>query len=491
MTESLCSCCKLLGKPVAEINFIIITGLTDSLVHPRIKYLLRHYSETLTLANDIDLTNYRILMADNDQLFEHQIDSLPVDQPMSTIDRKCCHGLTNMSITIDDTSNTSQIHAFQEKILDLLVLKPNSETDEQNTKLQSASWILIHASICVKPEFLNVFIQLDHQNSSLSSFSFTVLCFLGSEERLFENWLFHDLPVRDYNSTTYPKYEHEIRTFFALLNSEECLRENTLLINEQDVLTKEKLAKLLQDVFPTELSKYRATNDKLRNDMEKLLSPRRRRVQHVNVVQKHIRVNCYPIIRDRLKPLLKDLQERSTAANATRQIARLVLNEFQSISDEELRMYKRHVTIGSDSNGLVSSNTIAAQLIKYAIDMLQNYDDTFVPLIYSIILVICKLNTHFIFRHELINNVPDIYILSLLLMDERQYALTLSGIRLTVTILESDPNELEYARTYLKHDKGTARRVLDAIKWLLSPLVTLKNVWRKENKEQKEKDDSE
>jgi hypothetical protein len=106
-------------------------------------------------------------------------------------------------------------------------------------------------------------------------------------------------------------------------------------------------------------------------------------------------------------------------------------------------------------------------------------------------LVICRLAGHFIFRHELFNNTPEIYTLSLLLVSQRQYALTLSGLRLCTTILNGDQNEHKYAIAYLTHDGLSARKILDAIKWLLSPYLTLETLWKEEKEKVKENDDSE
>jgi hypothetical protein len=72
MAEPLCSCCKLLGRPRARVNFIIATGVPDSLVYQRIKYLLRTYSETASFENDMRLTNYEALMDISEQIFNRE-----------------------------------------------------------------------------------------------------------------------------------------------------------------------------------------------------------------------------------------------------------------------------------------------------------------------------------------------------------------------------------------------------------------------------------
>jgi hypothetical protein len=76
--------------------------------------------------------------------------------------------------------------------------------------------------------------------------------------------------------------------------------------------------------------------------------------------------------------------------------------------------------------------------------------------------------------------------LSLSLISQRQYALTLSGLRLCLTILDGDRTEYKYAMAYLAHETSSARKILDAIHWLLSPYLTLENLWKKEEEEENE-----
>ena len=489
MAESLCSCCKLLGKPPTRINFIIATGLPDSLVYQRITYLLKNYSATISFANDIRLANYEALMEINDQLFNRQNHSSSVNQSTSVPMQTCCHGFTTIPIDIDDISDPHQQDTFQEKILDLLDSKAESTSEEQNVMPKSASWITLSGSVCLEPALLNVFLRITDQNPSLLSFTLTVLCFLVDEQRLFENWLFHNLSIQDYQSNTYPVYERRVNNFFSLLNKSTYFQKNTLLIEEKNLLTDNTLQTLLQDLFNSKSSKYRASNNKLRYDMAKLLLPRRRTVRDIRNVRNSLQ-KCYNSdVEDRLRPLLKDFQQASTAATAARHIIQLVLNDFSRMNEEELRVYKRQLIVGFNSNDAKDSNTIAAKLVHYALELLSNNDDTSIPLIHSIVLVICTLGTHFFFRHELFNNTPEIYTLSLLLIGQRQYALTLSGLRLCTTILNGDQNEHKYAITYLTHDSSVGRKILDAINWLLSPYLGLKNLWKEEK--EKENDDAE
>jgi hypothetical protein len=489
MTESLCSCCKLLGKPPARVNFIIATGLPDSLVYQRIKYLLKNYSESSSSANDTRLTNYDMLMDISDELFTRHNSPAPIDQALLAKTQACCHGFTTMPIDADDISDASHLETFRKGIHDLLDPKGDLKTEDENTKSESESWIILLGSTCLEPALLNVFLGLQNQKSLLLSFTLTVICFLVDEQRLFENWLFHNLSIQDYQKNTYPEYERRIRSFFSLLNSSKYLQKNTLLIKEEIVLTDTELQTFVQNLFRNESAKYRATNDKLRHGMEKLLSFRQRTVRDVRSVRNTLQQFYHKITEDRLKPLLYDLQQTNTVANAARQIVNIVLNDFGRMNEEELRVYKRQLVLGFQSRDTQRSNTIAAQLVHYALQLLRENNDTSTPLIYSIVSVICTLATHFFFRHELFNNTPEIYTLSLLLVSQRQYALTLSGLRLCTTILNGDQNEHKYAIAYLKHDPLVARKILDAIKWLLSPYLKLKNLWKEEK--EKEKDASE
>ncbi|CAF2097599.1 unnamed protein product [Rotaria magnacalcarata] len=482
MAESICSCCKLLGKPPGQVNFIITTGVPHSLVYHRIEYLLSNYSDTSSYTNDTRLTNYETLISLSDRIFT--INKHLSDQSTSTSTHTCCNGFNAMPIDIDDISNLSQLDTFRKTILELL-----DSSNKEKPKV--SSWIMLHGSICLESAFLSIFIELSNsKSSSLLSFTFTTLCFLVNEERLFQNWLFQSLSIQDYQSRTYPEYDQRLKSFFSLLNSSKYLQENTLLVEEQIVSTDSTLQTLLQGIFRNESSKYRANNDKLRFNMAKLLLPSRRTVRDIRDIRQNLQGDYHRIVANLLKPIFNDLQNPATAANATRQIVRIVLDDFRRMNGEELRVYKRQMTLGFNSHGTNHANTIAAQLVHYALHLLRNNnDDTLTPLIYAIILTICILGSHFFFRHELFNHTPEIYTLSLLLVNQRQYPLALAGLRLCKTILNGDQNEHKYAITYLTHDPLTARKILDTIKWILSPFQTLKILWREEDEEEKKPDD--
>jgi hypothetical protein len=491
MAESLCFYCKLLGKPPARVNFIIATGQTDSLVYPRLQSLLKNYSEISELQNDIQLKNYETLMNINHQLFDRQNGSSSVEQVTTTVTKTCCHGFNVIPLEIDDISNASQLNTFKSDIRDKLDSKNDQATEEQDAKSEPATWIVISNSMCLEPELLNVFVQLRNENPSLSPFSLTILCFLVNEQQLFQNWFFRNLPINDYQSNAYPKYERQIKKFFSLLDSSPYFQQNTLLINEADVSTDDSLQALLQNIYRNGLPKHRASNANLRHDMAKLLVHRRRTMHDVKYVSKSLPKYYHQMVENRLQPLFSNLKQPTTdaATAAARQVTNIILDEFGRMNDEEKRIYKQKLMLGFQDNDVEYANTIAAQLVHYVLNLLKNDAHTSIPFIYSIILALCRLGTHFYFRHQLFNNTPEIYTLSLLLISQRQYALTLSGLRLCATILSSDRIEHKYALAYWKHDTSSVRKILDAIKWLLSPYITLKNLWKEYEKDSN--DDSE
>ncbi|CAF4251448.1 unnamed protein product [Rotaria sp. Silwood2] len=474
MTESLCSCCKLLGKPPSPINFIIAMGSPVSLIYPKVEYLLRNYSEISSYMNDIRLPNYEILTNINDQLFASQNQSSSIDRRLSTLIPSCCNGFNLMSININDVSNSSQIGEFRNRLLELLKLANKVE----NVQYKSPSWILLSGSICLESKFINIFLQLNDLNSPFFNFTLKIMCFLVDEQQLFENSLAQRRSVQDYQINIYPVYEKRIKSLFSVLASSKYLQNNVLLIDERIVTDDSALQTLIQSLYHNESSKYLANDNKLRFDVLKLLSPRRRTARDVRDIRNFLQKNYNRTISNRLKPLLNDLQQSDTAENAARKIVHLVLDEFDRLNDEELQVYKRQLIFGFNLSDAAYQNTIAAQLIHYVLQLLNNQNYALTPFIYSMVLAICVLGNHFIFRHDLFSHTPEIYTLSLQLITQREYALTLSGLRLCSTILNGDQIEHKYAIYYLTHDPLAARKILDAIKWLLSPYQILKNLCR-------------
>lgn len=477
MTESLCSCCKLFGKPPARINFIFATGLPYSLMYRRIKYILGNYSENSVFEHEARLADYEALMDTSNQIFIGQNKSPSIEQSTSAVTETCsCHGFTIEQIMCTDTKDSAQLDAFQKRILDIL----DPEDEEKNSKRKTPTWIMISDSRFLESAVLNVFVQIHNQRSSLLSFTLTLFCFVVNEAQLFENFVCQDLPVEDYQSKIYADHESRINKFFVFLEESEYLQENTLLLNEKDLATDDDLQILLQDIFRSVSSKYRANNNRHRFAMSTLLTHRERTIDHVKILRKELLKFLKPTIENRLVPLLNKLKQQTTAAPAARQITHLVLDEFKRMNKEEKRIYQRQLTLGFEGNDAEDSSTITAQLIHYALYLLRNDNGTSMSLVYSITLTISKLGEHINFRHKLFQNTPEIYDLSLLLISKRHYALTLCGLRLCVTILNGDEVEHKYALAYLKHDAKGARKIIDAIKWLLSPYITLKNLWREE-----------
>ena len=466
---------------------MITTGVPSSLVYERVRYFLKRFSKSSTSSIDTRFTNYEALMDINEQLFTVQNHSSSTEQPSMSPTQQCCHGLTTRHIYEGDLLDAPEL---RKTIRDFLNPSANANVEGVDSKGQTESWVLFYGSACLEPRFLNVFVELANDKSGLIDFTLNILCFLVNEQQLFENWLQQNLSLEDYQENTYPQYERSMKTFFELLNSSKYLQQSTLLIKEDSMVTDDALLTLIRNIFHQESSKYRANNELLRRSMSTLLSPRVRTVRDIRNVRQNLQGGYFAIISKRLKPLLDELKQPDTAANAARQIVNIVLNEFERTNEEELRTYKRLLMIGFKSTDAQNSNTITAQLVLYALRLLHENNASSIPLIYSIVVSVCVLAGHFYFRHELFNNTVEIYTLSLLLISKRQYALTLAGLRLCVTILRGDQNEHKYAIAYLTHDPLAARKVLDSIKWLLSPFIALKQTWKEESEKKTDENET-
>jgi hypothetical protein len=232
------------------------------------------------------------------------------------------------------------------------------------------------------------------------TYTFTVLGLLVREQQLFENWLCRSLAIENYQKNTYPEYEKRIHAFFSLLSSSKYLQKNTLLVEENKDLTDDKLVILLKNLFQHDMSKYRAVNPRLRLDMEKLLRPCRRTARDVRFVRGNLQASYQKNGKNQLESLLNFLKRPETADNAARQMVHLLLDEFSRLNNEQRRAYKRQILCGFEPSDYENSNTITAQLVYYALRLLQNYEETTIPLLYSVIKVICEAAIHFIFRHE-------------------------------------------------------------------------------------------
>src|ERR1700733_11242461 len=100
MTDSLCSCCQLFGKPRARANFIILAGGPDSIAYQRIKYLLQKYSEINSSTSDNSLTNYDTLMTINSRIYDLRNQASSTDSSTTNLTDKCCYGYLRFPFTI-------------------------------------------------------------------------------------------------------------------------------------------------------------------------------------------------------------------------------------------------------------------------------------------------------------------------------------------------------------------------------------------------------
>ena len=486
MTEPLCSVCKLFGKPPERVNFIIVASSSDSLIPQRIKHILKKYSDESSFVNDVHLKNYEALIDIKNKIFPSNITSLSDNQATSTETRTCCNGLIVYA----------EIESFRQRILKLLTRNSDITEDESDKTSESPSWVIFTGQQYFEPAVLKILLQLKNEESNLFDYTCTVLGFLMNEQTLFKHWYFQDRPIQDYQTYAYPEYESAIKEFFSFLNSSKELQQITLLIDEDYISADEDLQFLLQSLFSGDLSNCKAVDNQLRLYMSGLLLPRRRTVRDISYLRNDLQKYYASAVKRRLSPLLTDLKQSETAIQSAREICRIVLDEFDHMNDEENRVYKRQLMLGLNNDGAKSSNTVAAQLVFCALRLLESKDESLYPLIYAIVMSVCRLSGHYIFRHELFNNTLQIYTLGLLLVTQREYSLVLCGLRLCASILDGDQIEHKYALAFAKHDSLAVRKILDAVKWILSAYIYLKDLWRKEVEETKpikddDNDDSE
>lgn len=477
MADSSCSCCQIFGKPKVRVNFIILAGGPDSVAYHRARYLLQKYPETDALIPISSFTNYDTLMSVNSWIYNLQQSTSEIDSSMTDSSDKCCNGFLRFPYYIDSSSDANECETFKNHLLDLLNGNIDENQLELKAKVKPPSWVLLHGSIFLEPVVLDIFIKLKDQNIPLADNTFAVLGLIVDEKQLFESWVCRNVPLEDYEKNTYPEYEKRIRAFFSFLKSSKYLQEHTILVEEYQDFNNDELRAILKHLFQQRSSKYSSTNNDLRSSMEQLLKPRHREVKNVKYVRGNLLKIYQKNSRASLESLVTRLKHPDTASQATREIIHLALNEFTCVNKERKRAYRRQFLCGFKDSDAQNSNTIAAQMIFYALRLLQNYDDSIVPFLYAIIMAICEISTHFIFRHELFNNTPEVFKLSLSFVSQRNYALAIGGLRLCSKILKADLNEHKYAGAYLKHDPLTARKILDTIIWLLSPFQQLKTLW--------------
>lgn len=482
MAKSDCACCYFLKKPLARVNFIILTGLPESPVRNRIRRLLTHGIELISRTNIEDLTDYQLLDDRRAELFQQtSFSTVSSSTPITPSIEKCCRGSYNMPACAIDSANSTQWDTFKEKILDQV--KPKSTPDNRKVSVsrEASTWIILDESSYLERRFLDIFLQLKNRNQGTPvDFTFTVLCVLGDEHEFFENCVLQRITIDDYESIMYPTYKRRIQDFFLLLESSSTLRKHTVLVEQKNLSSDGELSKLLQNLLhygPIESN----TLLHMRNSyVTNLPSFCQHTIQNIFTIQDSIRKRFDTNAEEHLEPLHRSLQTPNLDENVVYQIARLVLVDFEYMEAEKLTIYKKKLIRGFNRDDYKKSNTIAARLIHHGLELVRKRERMSIPLIYSIVLIVRSLGKNITFRHDLFDYNPEIYTLSMELASRQEYVLVLAGLRLCTTILDGDLIEHKYANEYLKHDRHPARQMMDAIKWLLTPYQTMQMRWRQE-----------
>ncbi|CAF3715036.1 unnamed protein product [Rotaria sp. Silwood1] len=183
--------------------------------------------------------------------------------------------------------------------------------------------------------------------------------------------------------------------------------------------------------------------------MEHLFTPVSRTVNDIGTVRRSLKKDYNEIAQDRLQPLLNKLQKTNIAKEAAHQIIRLVLVDFEYMNNEEKRIYRRQLILGFQSYDAQRSDSITAQLIRYTLELISKQDTIQNTLIYALVRVICILEGHPSYCHNLFNNTPEIFILSTLLVRPCEYVLAFGDLRLCKIILNAERVEHKYAIVYL------------------------------------------
>lgn len=478
MTETLCACCKILGTPPRPINYIIATGLPHSLVYEQIKHLLlTNISASHPPMDDGCLSDYQGLVKIGNSLFDSQNRLSSIQQVLSTPVGNCCNGLRILSFGMDDKSKSLNTDEIKKTIKNLL----DSSSERQFKRHQSPSWILLSGSIFLQPTLISTFLPDKGSHIAPIDYTVTLICFLGNEKRLFESWLCQLTSFENYDEKVYPDYNKKIKDFFAFLNTSEYLRANTLLIDEKIALNDKELRSILEAIYHSKSTNYRAVNNELRSKMERLLSPKVRTIREILHVRTSLVKDYREHISKQLETLFDDMQQAETADRAVREICHIILNVLPRLDKEQQSVYRKQFMTDVRSY-TEQRSTIASQLTQYALSLIESNNPQSMSLLYGITEAICKLIDHYHLYHGLLNKTPEIYKLSLLLIAQRQYALTLVGTNLCARILEKDVKEHKYGDKYLAYDLHTTRRIFDAIKWLLSPYQKLNELWQNEKK---------
>ena len=470
MAELPCSCCTLLGEPPARVNFKILTGLPYSRERERIYYLREHHNED-GYAGTVVNSYYHSLIDVSKELFN------PMNLSCSSIaslPNKCCYGSKFPNKNNQLTS--SCYDAVKNYILCQLKPKSTIEKSEVDPCVQAASWIIFNDSNCMEEKFLNIFLQLKDHQAPLLDYTFTVLCLLDSEKEVFKNCILQSTTFDQYNSISI-EYQRRIKDFFILLKSSSILQQRTLLV-EQNKLSNSEIIQRILHRLPRNVSGRGST---FYHEMEHLFTPITRQPDDIGVVRRSLQKDYNQAAQDHLQALLNKLRQRNTVEEAAHQLIRLVLIDFKYMNAEEKSIYRRQLILGFNSyDAQQHSNSIAAQVIHYIVELISKQDKKQNSLTYALVEVICILAEHSFYCHDLFNSTPEIFTLSMSLVCQRQYPIVLGGLRLCKIILKGDRVKNKYAAMYLKYDRLAARKMMDAIKWLLAPYQTLQMQWEQE-----------
>jgi hypothetical protein len=474
ISQSRCSCCRIFGEPSARVNILILTGAPYLLVYKRIELLLENHLNIRTSIENGFLPVYQTLAKTGSNIFNTEQQSLLPNRSNAEAVTECCHGFRFLSDITDGVSGQDSYESIETFIRENLHQPLPSDGNNKEMRHEPYSWIILHNSIYMEPKILDIFLQLSHTDVSLLTFTFHVVCFLVDENRFFESWIRMKQIIQHYQTNAFPEYQQRVEQFFDKLNTSVSLQQQTFLVEEDAQLTDSKLLQLLQNIFIKNNPTCRACDHTLRSHMKSLLRSKHRTVHNLRTVQSQLHIGYCRQIERQLPAMLVRLCERSTAIYAACDVIYLVLKKFELMDNEELRAYKRFLIFGTGNSDLEYSNTIISQLIHFTLDLLEKHANTLTGLIYASVQTICVLGSHPIFCHDLFRHTPEIYTLSLRLVEQRKYTLTLMGIRLCSTILQADQTEYKYSMAYLENDRLAAKKVLSAILWLLSPYHTLK-----------------
>ncbi|CAF1614741.1 unnamed protein product, partial [Didymodactylos carnosus] len=387
---------------------------------------------------------------------------------------------------------------------------------------EPASWIIVNNSSCLELPLIEWFVDLNSKVTSdqqskqqvsadkktkdydiLLDFDFHVLCLIATEEQLFQTIVKANMNLNHYVSVIYPEYHRRINTFLTYLSQSPILQQRTLLIEEGLVLMNDNesselfFSALLNGLVnnnTTVMLKYGGTNSQNRyysvNLLPKSNASPRRVMSDVRTMRYRLKDDYDISTKTRLLPILKDLA-LSNGVSASRRrssaitLLQIVLEELPSMNTEERRVYRRMILEGVSKADGDKANTIASHSVKYSLYLVRNYlvtpDDEDLALIFSLVLAICRLAAHYWFRHALFNRTPEIYTLTLLLINQKCYVLAVAGIRLFTCILDADQMQMKYSITFTKHDQFVVRKLLDTIKWLFSPFQLLEKEQQTDN----------